>query len=227
MSAHREFAKRRRASPSLSDQQIVTCALALIEREGAAKLSMRKLASKLHATPMALYYYVASKEALIAKIVDSVLSQVPQPPPTRANWRRELKAYAVGGWQRLAQYPGLSTELIKLNSTPQADQLAIYGASILIAAGFDQASVGLAITSYHATLFGVMNLQARFVGKRPRAARANRTPSAYLAQLDFRELIEFAADLVIAGLHEELTRQRAARRSSASSKPALGKEVSA
>ena len=51
----------------------MTCALQLIERQGAERLSMRKLAAELRATPMAIYYHVPSKEVLFSKITDHVL----------------------------------------------------------------------------------------------------------------------------------------------------------
>jgi AcrR family transcriptional regulator len=180
---------------------------------------MRRLAAKLRATPMAIYYYVSSKDDLIAQISDYVIAQVPRPAPTGRNWKSELKAYALDSFERLAKYPGLSGEIVKMPSSAQGDQLAQYGVSILMAAGFDPRNMGFVITSYHALLFGVMSTAARFSGhgKRdkssPRKQRRSES-EAYLERLDFRALMEFAIDVHINGLQVELERQRTAKRSS-------------
>lgn len=51
-----------------SAEQILAAAVALLEREGQAGLSLRALAAELSLTPNALYRYFPSREALLAAV---------------------------------------------------------------------------------------------------------------------------------------------------------------
>jgi TetR/AcrR family tetracycline transcriptional repressor len=199
----------------LSDPQIVAAALQLIRRDGADKLSMRKLARELGVTPMAIYYYVPNKDALFERIADEVLAQVPRSTPTGSGWRRELRDYAVLGWQQLLEYPGLSSQLAKRPPTAQSEELSRYGISILVAGGFDRATAALAITSYHAFMMGVIGIQAQVAQRAPGKKRRVSESMSYLRQLDFRELVDFGIEAILGGLNERL--RSAAPRSAAAS----------
>ena len=50
----------------------MAAALALVDQEGLAALSMRRLATKLGVDPMAIYYYLPNKAALEYAIVEAV-----------------------------------------------------------------------------------------------------------------------------------------------------------
>lgn len=60
----------------MTREQIVAAALALIDRDGLAALSMRRLAAELGVGPMSLYYHVPDKSALEDLILDAVLGEV-------------------------------------------------------------------------------------------------------------------------------------------------------
>jgi len=53
--------------PSLSREQIVRAAIELADTEGTQALSMRRLAAKLGAGTMSLYWYIACKEDLLVR----------------------------------------------------------------------------------------------------------------------------------------------------------------
>ena len=69
---------RRREGPvtPLTRLHIVQCALSLVDRNGLRALSMRKLGAELGVDPMAVYYYVPSKEALLDAIVEAVMAEI-------------------------------------------------------------------------------------------------------------------------------------------------------
>ena len=60
----------------LSRESIVSAALSLVDREGLKALSMRRLGSELGVDPMAIYYHVPNKDALLDAIVEAVMSQI-------------------------------------------------------------------------------------------------------------------------------------------------------
>ena len=73
----RGAARRRPPEQPLSRDRIVSTALALVDREGLASLSMRRLAATLGVDPMAIYYYLPNKAALLDAIVEAVNLDLP------------------------------------------------------------------------------------------------------------------------------------------------------
>ncbi|MFF7159190.1 TetR family transcriptional regulator [Streptomyces sp. NPDC008139] len=62
--------------PLLSRDRIVTAALALIDEEGLAALSTRRLAAELGVSGPSLYNHFATKEAILDAAADTVVTQV-------------------------------------------------------------------------------------------------------------------------------------------------------
>ena len=67
---------------------MVTEALALLDRDGLERFSLRRLAESLGVTPMAVYNHVDSKRALLQAIADTVVSNVDY-------------GHVRGGWQKV------------------------------------------------------------------------------------------------------------------------------
>ena len=84
---------RRRRDP-IGRDAIVTAAVQLLDREGLAALSMRKLADQLGAGAASLYWHVGSKDGLLNLVMDEVIGEgkVPDPDPDR--WQDQLKQVA-------------------------------------------------------------------------------------------------------------------------------------
>ena len=61
---------------SLTDDQLVAAALAVVDREGLAALTMRAVARELGVATMGLYRYVADRQALELLVVDHVFRSV-------------------------------------------------------------------------------------------------------------------------------------------------------
>jgi AcrR family transcriptional regulator len=73
---------------SLAPGQLASAALAVIDREGLAGLSMRAVAKELGMSTMGLYRYVRDREELERLVVELVLSAVDTEPPNPASaWR--------------------------------------------------------------------------------------------------------------------------------------------
>ena len=75
------------ARETLSRQQIVRAAIATLDEEGLAGLSMRKLAAKLGAGATSLYWHVQTKDDLIDLVIDEIYGEVDVPDPDLAGWR--------------------------------------------------------------------------------------------------------------------------------------------
>ena len=70
-------APRKKSSETpLSRERIVHTALELVDRDGLPALSMRRLGAELGVDPMAVYYYVPNKDALLDAIVEAVMADI-------------------------------------------------------------------------------------------------------------------------------------------------------
>ena len=68
--------RRAAAGVPLQRDHIVSTALALVDREGLKALSMRRLGEELGVDPMAVYYYLPNKQALLDAIVEAVMASI-------------------------------------------------------------------------------------------------------------------------------------------------------
>ncbi|HKW08348.1 MAG TPA: TetR/AcrR family transcriptional regulator [Candidatus Dormibacteraeota bacterium] len=91
----------KRRSP-LSRERVLQAALALADREGLDGLTMRKLGDVLGVEAMSLYNYFASKDDLIAGLIDIVFSEIEV--PTSGGWRSAMRRRAISALAALARH---------------------------------------------------------------------------------------------------------------------------
>ena len=80
--------------PGLSLPRIVEAGVKIAESEGLAAVSMSRVAAEVGAAPMSLYRHVASKDELVALMVDTVYGQFLVPMPAGQGWRAGLAQLA-------------------------------------------------------------------------------------------------------------------------------------
>ena len=78
---------------SLSQAEIVDAGIAVADAEGAAAISMRRIAQVLQAGTMSLYWHVENKEHLLDLMLDTVLGET-EVPDAGGDWRATLRAIA-------------------------------------------------------------------------------------------------------------------------------------
>jgi len=88
--------RKRRVGPEspLQRELIVSTALAIVDRDGLSALSMRRLGAELGVDPMAVYYHIPNKQALLDAIVEAVMAEIDLTAdvPTATPEARILKA---------------------------------------------------------------------------------------------------------------------------------------
>jgi AcrR family transcriptional regulator len=70
------MAPRKANQPTLTREQIVAAAIAVVDRDGLDGLSMRKLGDELGMSPMSLYYHVPDKSSLYDLILEAVMNDI-------------------------------------------------------------------------------------------------------------------------------------------------------
>jgi AcrR family transcriptional regulator len=99
----RRTGRTRRPRGSLSRDVILDAAEA-VAREGFGGLTVRAVAGRLGAVPMALYNHFATKEELVDALLDRVLGRF-DPPPHTGDWVQDLRAFARAHRQILVKHP--------------------------------------------------------------------------------------------------------------------------
>lgn len=89
----------------LTTEAVLDAAVELVEKDGIAALSMRRLATALGVEAMSLYNHVHDKDALLDGIAQTVISRLEYPALTGTDWHSDLRELARA-YRRLAhRYP--------------------------------------------------------------------------------------------------------------------------
>lgn len=174
---------RRREQPALSQEQIVSAAIKLLDADGLDALSMRKLGAELGAVATAVYWHVANKEELLELVVDQVYGELEVPDVTDASeWRQGAIATAVSLRGILQRHPWLAATLADVGVTYVGPNLMAVSDRMLAVyetAGFslieaDQASK---------TLLGfVLGLAGNEAATQTKLTRTGQTTEEWLAK---------------------------------------------
>ncbi len=207
--------------PSLQRETIVDAAIGILEREGAAGLSMRRLASDLDSKPMTLYHYVPNKSALMAMALSEVAARIPWAVPVGPP-RDRMVAIVMDMHDRLAEIPWIVSILQQgtVVGTP-ALRLADRFFDAAVELGFDdQRAVNLWRATWH-LVAGELQLQgtlaAREPGERswhekinpddvadmPNVARLMGSWAEMSSRFDLRAVVSDQIDGAIAGVTSE------------------------
>jgi AcrR family transcriptional regulator len=87
----------------LTRERVIQAALAVADSGGLGSLTIRSLAKELGAKPMSVYYHVASKDEILAALVDIVFREIQLPVPG-GNWRSEMRKRACSAREVLARH---------------------------------------------------------------------------------------------------------------------------
>ncbi|CNG14699.1 TetR family transcriptional regulator [Mycobacterium tuberculosis] len=145
---------------SLSTEKLAGAALAVIDRDGLAGLSMRAVAKELGMSTMALYRYVRDREELEGLVVDLVYAKVDPAPPPEGPWDERITALAL----RLRDAFGAHAAILPLTLTHRhasAGSLC-WGeavAGLLAEAGITGPRAAIALRALIAYIIGALQLE--------------------------------------------------------------------
>ncbi|WP_433598146.1 TetR/AcrR family transcriptional regulator C-terminal domain-containing protein [Nocardia sp. CA-135953] len=101
---------------TLTREQIVTAAVAVLDAEGVAGLNVRRLGGRLGVASTAMYYYVKNKDELVTLAADLVWREIELPDPAVTEWRSAAAGLAREVYAMVGRHfwllPAMSTHLI-------------------------------------------------------------------------------------------------------------------
>ncbi|WP_335936095.1 TetR/AcrR family transcriptional regulator C-terminal domain-containing protein [Streptomyces sp. PTD5-9] len=116
-------------APHLTVGRIVRAGIAIADAEGLDALSMRRVAADLGASTMALYRHVASREDLVALMVEAALTDAPLPDTPPRDWRHGLERTARRDWELYHRHPWILSKVLVTTRTHSSRALAADGES--------------------------------------------------------------------------------------------------
>lgn len=157
------WTRQRAAAPAretLSREQIVRTAMALLDQEGLAGLSMRKLAARLGSGATSLYWYVETKDDLIDLLIDEIWGEVDVPEPELAGWRSGALLFGHSLRSTVLRHPWLPEVMYTRPSIgPNAMSLGSRGIALFGAAGFTGSDIDYAMGSVMSYVLGTANAE--------------------------------------------------------------------
>lgn len=105
---HKKTNRPGRPAPgkALTPAAVAEAAMRLIDSEGMAEFSMRRLGQSLGVEAMALYNHFEDKEAILDAVASLVLDRVPL-APVKGSWRSRIKALCFGIRGLARRHPNL------------------------------------------------------------------------------------------------------------------------
>ncbi|MFD7495559.1 TetR/AcrR family transcriptional regulator [Streptomyces sp. NPDC059832] len=185
----------------LDRERITATSVRLLDAEGLAKFSMRRLAAELDVTAMSLYWYVDTKDDLLELAMDSVYSEF-TPPREDAHWHDRLRGLATEYRELLVRHVWVSTLAGHfLNIGPHAMLMSYAVQDVIRATGLPLRHQTGALAAVFQFVYGFGTIEGHFA---ERSAAAGLSQEQYYqqamgtvrAQPQLRQIVESSQDLM-------------------------------
>ncbi|MFI6085574.1 TetR/AcrR family transcriptional regulator [Streptomyces sp. NPDC051217] len=177
----------------LDRDRITAVSVRMLDAEGPAKFSMRRLAAELGVTAMSLYWYVDTKDDLLELALDSVYTEIDIREPadsvagpeadsdsgsdTGSDWRDELRALAVSYRALLVRHPWVSPLVGRfLNIGPRSMEFSAAVRRVMRGTGLPAHGQMGAMSAVFQFVYGFGTIEGHFV---QRCAEAGVTQDQY------------------------------------------------
>ena len=145
---------------SVSPDRLAQAALAVIDRDGLAGLTMRAVATELGLTTMAVYRYVADRDELEALVVEEVLRTLDTTPPAAEPWTEQLRILTERVRTAVGGHPGVVPLLVShRHRSAGVLRWSETVVGILRAAGFTGARRVIALRGLLSFVIGALQLE--------------------------------------------------------------------
>jgi AcrR family transcriptional regulator len=101
-------APRRGRPRTIHRDNVIRTALAIVDHEGLAALTIRRLAEELGVGIATIYGAAGDKEEILGALVDTVLSELELPAPTAEQWDEALVEFIASGHEALLRHPAVA-----------------------------------------------------------------------------------------------------------------------
>jgi AcrR family transcriptional regulator len=157
--------KAKEGAGELGLERIVAATIGLLDAEGLAKFSMRRLAAVLGVTAMSVYWYVDTKDELLERALDEVSGSMalPDVDDETADWRDQLRTIAVEYRNMLSAHPWV-TQLVGqyLNIGPRSMAFAEASLRVIARSGISKEGTTGALAALFQFVYGFATIEALY-----------------------------------------------------------------
>ena len=165
VSSTRKSAAKPVANIPLTEDRLVSTALAIINTSNVESLTMRRLADELGVTQMAAYHHVKGKDQLLELALDRLLASVVLPPKDFGTWDERLLERFVSMIDALSAYPGMGAYLLGSRLPRSGRRLVRLTVQMLIEEGFNAEEALFIQATVSTWSHGYLALSARMGSK--------------------------------------------------------------
>lgn len=135
-----------RRGKGITREALIAAALEIVDREGIAALSMRRLGAELGVDPMAAYRHLPNKEALLDGVVEAVVTEIDLDVDPSLPWQDQLRTIIDADLRAMLAHPNVLPLVAQRPlTTPESLKLVEKGLEILDGAGVPRHDALLAI----------------------------------------------------------------------------------
>ena len=195
--------RSRPVKPPLGRDAIVAAAMTVLDAEGLAGLSMRRVAQELDTGPASLYAHVSNRDELEELVYDRILGEVTVPEPDPRRWQEQLRQLMRDVVAALGRHPGSARMAMgRVPFTPNALVLEEATLALMRCGGLPErtAALGIDLLFLYATATAFEDsVSANDWGDEETARARQAQISGYLGSLPadrFPNLVAMAGPLV-------------------------------
>lgn len=152
---------------TLTREQIVTEAIALLDAQGIDALSMRKLAARLQSGATSLYWHVANRDELIQLVIDQIYGEVEIPDPSDvSDLRAAMSRFAHSVRAAVHRHPWLVSVLdniVAASMGPNLMRVTESMVTLLEGAGFELREAEQVMSTVSAYTLGIAISEAAYL----------------------------------------------------------------
>ena len=210
---------RKSSRPSLDPERIELAALELVEKDGLAEFSMRKLGAALGVEAMSLYHHFPSKGHLFDALLDRLMVTT-VPLETSRPWRERARAFCLAYRALAGRYPEFARYMILHRMNTRGGLALLEGVvKIFTNAGFETELAARAFRSMGYYLMGAVLDETAGYARGPSAAepvpaeeQAEIAPTvmklgAYFAREHWDRTFLVGLELLLDGFERQLAAQ--------------------
>ncbi|MFF2651747.1 TetR/AcrR family transcriptional regulator [Streptomyces sp. NPDC058045] len=188
-SGTRGSGRREGQDGGLDRERITGATVRLLDAEGLARFSMRRLAAALDVTAMSLYWYVDTKDDLLELALDAAFGELDLPAaelgggengvaPGAGDWRAQLRELATDYRAMLVRHPWISPLAGRfLNIGPHSLAFSLAVQRLMRRSGVPPQGLTGAISAVFQFVYGFGTIEGHF---RQRCAEAGMTQDEYV-----------------------------------------------
>ncbi|MEU8540037.1 TetR/AcrR family transcriptional regulator C-terminal domain-containing protein [Streptomyces sp. NPDC048717] len=187
----------------LDRERIVAASIRMLDEDGLAKLSMRRLATELNVTAMSLYWYVDTKDDIIEYAIDSCYEEIDLAEVAAADgWRERIRVLALAYRRMLTRHQWLSACMGQyLNVGPHAIAVGNEMQRAIRDTGLPLSRVPSAMSAVFQFVYGYGTIEGQFTRVAQQAGMSQDdfytgTIKAFREEEQFKEVLEDMTDLL-------------------------------